>query len=95
MAQILFPLFSAPGDQILIPPITSPRAASVDDILAVANQLNIRAATVATVPKAVEIAVQSTVPHGIIVAAGSVYLAGAVRTALAAQGPRALEREEG
>ncbi len=82
MAQILFPLFGNPGDQILIPPIANPRAASVEEILAVAKALDTRAKAVENVAEAVKIARSSTPENGIIVATGSVYLIGAVRAEL-------------
>lgn len=82
MAQILFPLFGNPGDQILVPPIANPRAASVEEILAVAKALDTSAKAVENVAEAVKIAHLSTPENGIIVATGSVYLIGAVRAEL-------------
>jgi dihydrofolate synthase/folylpolyglutamate synthase len=82
MAQILFPLFGGVNDRILVPPIANPRAASVEEILAVANALNIHAEAVENVQKTVENARFTTPKDGIIIATGSVYLIGAVREVL-------------
>jgi dihydrofolate synthase / folylpolyglutamate synthase len=82
MAQILFPLFGDPGDQILVPPIANPRAASVEEILAAANALDIHAKAVENVAKAVKNAQLTTPKDGIIIVTGSVYLIGAVRAEL-------------
>ncbi|WP_419804817.1 bifunctional folylpolyglutamate synthase/dihydrofolate synthase [Terriglobus sp.] len=37
MAQVLFPLFDEPGDRVLLAPVRSPRAASVDRLAAIAS----------------------------------------------------------
>jgi len=86
MAQILFPLFSGPNDHILIPPIANPRAASAEEILTVANALDVRAITVENAQKAVENALKITPKDGIIIATGSVYLVGAIREELTRSG---------
>jgi dihydrofolate synthase/folylpolyglutamate synthase len=85
MAQILFPLFGNPGDQILVPPIANPRAASVHEILAVANALDIHALAVENVANAVKNARLTTPKDGIIIATGSIYLIGAVRAELSGE----------
>ena len=82
MAQILFPLFDGEHDHVLIPPIANPRATSVDEILAVANALDIHATSIETPQKAVQNAIQMTPENGIIVATGSLYLVGAIREEL-------------
>jgi dihydrofolate synthase/folylpolyglutamate synthase len=87
MAQILFPLFSGANDRILVPPIANPRAASVEEILAAADALNIHAKTVENVHLAVQNALKMTPPDGIIIATGSIYLIGAVRELLTQTGP--------
>jgi len=83
MAQILFPLFASPRDQIIVPPIHSFRAASTDRILALALQHNSRAAASDSPATALATALASTPPQGLIVAAGSIYLLGEIRSALA------------
>jgi len=86
MAQILFPLFDGPDDHILIPPIANPRAASVDEILAAASALDIRAIPVESAQNAIENALEITPKNGLIVATGSVYLVGAIRSELTRSG---------
>lgn len=82
MAQILFPLFDAPGDRILVAPIGSPRAASTAELAGIADQLD----TPVTVCESVAAAMQlATSRPGSTVIAGSVYLAGEVKAWLAMQ----------
>jgi dihydrofolate synthase/folylpolyglutamate synthase len=91
MAQILLPLFDAsadrPQDHVLFAQINSPRAASLDDLTAVARELEIPAATASTLAEALAEAKRIT-PAGLIVATGSVYLIGELR-ALALKGEAA------
>jgi dihydrofolate synthase/folylpolyglutamate synthase len=87
MSRILFPLFdsSADGDperrhdHILLAPIASPRAASVDDLLAAAHALSIPAHAAPHLAGALAQARQITPPGGLILATGSVYLVGEIR----------------
>jgi dihydrofolate synthase/folylpolyglutamate synthase len=83
MAHILFPLFAASTDRILIPPIHSPRATQPEKILALAVAQNPRAALAPSAAQALATAIALTPPNGLIVAAGSIYLLGELRAALA------------
>ncbi|HEY2039819.1 MAG TPA: folylpolyglutamate synthase/dihydrofolate synthase family protein, partial [Edaphobacter sp.] len=79
MSQILFPLFDSstpdrPGDHILFAPINSPRAASLEDLVEVAKELEVPAETAATLGEALAKAQALTPANGLIVATGSVYL---------------------
>lgn len=81
LAQILFPLFDASSadtsrarDHILLTHIASPRAARVEDILAVAQQLDVPVATAPNVAIALSQAAALTPPDGLIVATGSLFL---------------------
>ena len=86
MARILLPLFDPTSgdparrrDRILLAPITSPRAATVDQLLAVAHALDIPAHAAPHVAAALQQAQALTPPDGVIVATGSVYLIGELR----------------
>ncbi|MDE1176678.1 MAG: bifunctional folylpolyglutamate synthase/dihydrofolate synthase [Edaphobacter sp.] len=84
MAQILLPLFDSsadrPHDHILFTPINSPRAASLADLAAVAAELEIPATTASSLAEALAEARRITPSNGIILATGSVYLIGELRT---------------
>jgi dihydrofolate synthase/folylpolyglutamate synthase len=84
MAQILLPLFDSssdrPQDHILFAPINSPRAATLEDLAAIAADLEIPATTVPSLAEALEQARAITPTNGLIVATGSVYLVGELRT---------------
>jgi len=87
MSQILLPLFDnsspdRPGDHILFAPINSPRAASLDELVEAARALEIPAETTSTLAEALARAKAITPPHGLIVATGSVYLIGELRSLL-------------
>ena len=87
MARILLPLFDSspdgspcrPHDHIILAPIDSPRAASVEDLLATAHALSIPAHAAPHLSAALAQARQITPPNGIIIATGSVYLVGEIR----------------
>lgn len=83
MAQILLPLFDAssdrPQDRVFFAPIASPRAASLDDLAAMARELEIPATTAPSLKDALAQARAVTPPDGLIVATGSVYLVGELR----------------
>jgi len=85
MARILFPLFDAnggrPRDHIVFAPIDNPRAASIEDLLNSARALQIPAHAVHSSIEALTLARTMTPAGGLIVATGSIYLAGAVREA--------------
>jgi dihydrofolate synthase/folylpolyglutamate synthase len=87
MARILLPLFdssadgspSRPHDHIIFAPINSPRAASVESLLAAAHDLDIPAHAAPHVAGALAQARKITPPNGIIIVTGSVYLIGELR----------------
>ncbi|MGD0733828.1 MAG: folylpolyglutamate synthase/dihydrofolate synthase family protein [Terracidiphilus sp.] len=85
MAQILFPIF----DQVILAPIHSARAASLDDLLAAAIVTGTPAVKAESVSQAIELATvqirQQSSPAGQIVVSGSVYLVGEARTLLLAR----------
>ena len=93
MSQILLPLFDAsspdrPNDRILFAPINSPRAASLDELVEAARALEIPAERQPTLADALKRAREITPLDGIIIATGSVYLIGELRTLLgASSGP--------
>ncbi|HEY8997899.1 MAG TPA: folylpolyglutamate synthase/dihydrofolate synthase family protein [Edaphobacter sp.] len=84
MAQILLPLFDRsadrPADHIFFAPINSPRAATLEDLASVAQELEIPAVTVSSLTEALAEARRVTPGDGVIVATGSVYLIGELRT---------------
>lgn len=82
MAQILFPLFG----QVVVTPVPSPRSASVDDLLRVADQLAVPAQATSSPDQGLALGLNLTPPDGLLVCAGSVYLAGAIRGLVAAPG---------
>lgn len=93
MAQILFPLFDStagrPNDHIVLVPLDSPRAASLDELLAMAQALDVPAKSARSTSEALTLARQLTPSGGLIVATGSIYLVGAIRALIAAEQPAA------
>jgi folylpolyglutamate synthase/dihydropteroate synthase len=90
MSQILLPLFDStspdrPGDHILFAPINSPRAASLDQLEAAAASLEIPAESLPSLEQALTRARTITPADGIIVATGSVYLIGELRSLILPQ----------
>jgi dihydrofolate synthase/folylpolyglutamate synthase len=87
MARILLPLFdsapdgspSRPHDHVILAPIDSPRAASVESLLAAAHELGVPAHAAPHVAGALAQARQVTPPEGLIIATGSIYLIGELR----------------
>jgi dihydrofolate synthase/folylpolyglutamate synthase len=77
MAQILFPLF----DRVILAPIHSARAASMDELLEAAKATGTAAVAAETVSRALEVATQG-VCGGVVVVSGSVYLVGEARPLL-------------
>jgi len=77
MAQILFPLF----DRVIVSPIHSPRAASLEDLVAAAEATGTEAVAAGSVREALEVA-QAEAAGGVVVVSGSVYLVGEARTML-------------
>jgi dihydrofolate synthase/folylpolyglutamate synthase len=90
MTQILLPLFDSSSsdrshDNILFAPINSPRAASLDELIAAARDLEVPALTAASVTGALAEARRITPPNGLIVATGSIYLIGELRSLIVGQ----------
>jgi dihydrofolate synthase / folylpolyglutamate synthase len=79
MAQILFPLF----DRVVVTRVDSPRTASMDDLLAAAAVTGCHAIAADGASEAISQAWRVTPSNGLVVVAGSVYLAGQVRGLLA------------
>ncbi|WP_263382705.1 bifunctional folylpolyglutamate synthase/dihydrofolate synthase [Granulicella arctica] len=87
MSRILFPLFDSSldadparrHDHIVFAPISNPRAAAVDDLLAAAHALSIPAHAAPHMAGALAQARAITPPNGLILATGSVYLIGELR----------------
>jgi len=79
LAQILFPVF----DQVILAPIRSPRATSMEDLLAAARATGTDALAAESVVHALRMA-QNRAGGGAVVVSGSVYLVGAARSILLA-----------
>ncbi len=88
MTQILLPLFDSSADRpphrrkdhVILAPIHNPRAASLDDLVAAARALDVPATAAPSVEDALAEARRLTPPDGIILATGSIYLVGELRT---------------
>jgi dihydrofolate synthase/folylpolyglutamate synthase len=84
MAQILFPLF----DRVILAPIHTSRATSVEELMAAAKATGSEGETVESVHEAIERAKKDAV-NDVIVISGSVYLVGEARAILiSGQGDR-------
>jgi dihydrofolate synthase / folylpolyglutamate synthase len=81
MAQILFPLF----DEVILAPIHTGRAATVQDLLAAAEATGTPAVAAESVSQALQMAA-SKADVGAIVISGSVYLVGEARSLLLREG---------
>jgi dihydrofolate synthase/folylpolyglutamate synthase len=86
LVQILFPLFDRSSadparsrDHIITTQIASARAATVDALLAAADEINIPALTAPDAASALSMAESVTPPEGLIVATGSLFLVAEVR----------------
>jgi dihydrofolate synthase/folylpolyglutamate synthase len=89
MSQILLPLFDAsspdrPNDHVVLAPIDSPRAATLEDLAAAARDLEVPVETTASLQEALARARELTPANGLIVATGSVYLIGELRSLILA-----------
>jgi dihydrofolate synthase/folylpolyglutamate synthase len=80
MARILFPLF----DQVILAPIHSARAASVESLEEAARSAGSSACAAGSVRRALQLAAESAA-GGVVVVAGSVYLVGEARPLLVAE----------
>ena len=84
IARILLPLFdsppgSSPQHHVIFAPIASPRAASLDSLMAAAQALDVSAQAAPSVAVALSLARKVTPPGGLIVATGSIFLIGELR----------------
>jgi dihydrofolate synthase/folylpolyglutamate synthase len=79
MARILFPLF----DRVIVAPIHSPRATTVDDLMEAARLTGTPTLAAASVKEALRTARQD-VAGGVVIVSGSVYLVGEARVLLRA-----------
>ena len=77
MAQILFPLF----EQVILAPIHSSRAASIDELMAAAQSTCARAFAAGSVSDALQMAEELAAGSPVVVS-GSVYLVGGARSLL-------------
>ena len=78
MGQILFPMF----ETVVLTEVPSPRTASLDELRKAAEATGVRVITSANPHEALARAMEITPTDGIIVVAGSVYLAGELRALL-------------
>ena len=92
MAQVLLPLFDAASgdaarsrDHVILAPIQSPRAAGLGDLLAAAEKLGVPAEAASDLVAALARAQAVTPKDGVIVATGSVFLVGEIRSLLMAE----------
>jgi dihydrofolate synthase/folylpolyglutamate synthase len=95
MAQVLLPLFDATSgdpararDHVVLAPIQNARAATVEELLAVAHKLDVPAHAAPHLPAALAQAQAVTPAEGVIVATGSIFLVGELRRLVG--GPRPL-----
>jgi dihydrofolate synthase/folylpolyglutamate synthase len=77
MARILFPLF----EQVILAPIHSPRATTLDELEAAATEAGCAAVSAGSVREALQWAAQRG-QGGVVVVSGSIYLMGEVRPIL-------------
>jgi dihydrofolate synthase/folylpolyglutamate synthase len=75
IAQILFPIF----DRVVVTALASPRSSPVEALLTAARNVGVPATSAEDAVQAVEEALRQTPPTGLVVCAGSIYLAGPVR----------------
>jgi dihydrofolate synthase/folylpolyglutamate synthase len=92
MAQVLLPLFDSTSgdparskDHVVLAPIQSPRAASVEELLAAAHKLDVPAHAAPHLAGALAQAEAVTPKDGVIVATGSVFLVAEIRALLMAE----------
>jgi len=79
MAQILFPMF----ERVILAPIHTSRATSVDDLMAAAKATGTSAVAVDSVQEAIELAeIDAEDASDVVVISGSVYLVGEARARL-------------
>jgi dihydrofolate synthase/folylpolyglutamate synthase len=86
MEQVLLPLFDATSgdpararDHVIVAPVMNPRAATVEELAAAAQKLDVPVHAAQSLREALEHAEAVTPKEGVIVATGSVFLVGEVR----------------
>ena len=84
IAQILVPLFDRAGDHVVVTPVDSPRSATSAQLLAAVEPFA-AAQAVLDVSTGLARAIELTPAAGILVATGSIYLVGHVRSLLTTQ----------
>ncbi len=81
IAQILAPLFDRPIDHAVVCPVDNPRSASAEELLSAVGRFA-RTEAAFDIPAALDRALELTPEGGILVATGSLYLIGEVRSIL-------------
>jgi dihydrofolate synthase/folylpolyglutamate synthase len=86
MEQVLLPLFDSTSgdparahDHVLLVAVNNPRAATVDELAAAAQRIDVPVHLASSLPDALHLAQSLTPPNGVIVATGSVFLVGEIR----------------
>ena len=86
MEQVLLPLFDSTSgdpararDHVILAPVQNPRAATLAELAAAAQRLDVPAYAAHTLHEALEHAWAVTPQEGVIVATGSVFLVGEIR----------------
>jgi dihydrofolate synthase/folylpolyglutamate synthase len=86
MEQVLLPLFDSTSgdparahDHVLLVAVNNPRAATVDELAAAAQRIDVPVHLASSLPDALQLAQSLTPTHGVIVATGSVFLVGEIR----------------
>ena len=89
LAQVLLPLFDSSSsdplrarDHVVMAPIQNARAATLDELMAVAKEMDVPAHGAPHLPAALAQAEAMTPKDGVIVATGSLYLVGELRALL-------------
>jgi dihydrofolate synthase/folylpolyglutamate synthase len=87
MEQVLLPLFDSTsgdpartGDHVILAPVHNPRAATVEELAAAAQRLDVPVHLATNLLDALQQAQSLTPSGGVIVATGSVFLVGEIRT---------------
>ena len=72
MAEILFPI----AEQVVVAHVNNPRAAAVDELMQAGMRTGAQLYPAKSVPEALEKALELTMPQGVIVVTGSIFLVG-------------------
>jgi dihydrofolate synthase/folylpolyglutamate synthase len=86
MEQVLLPLFDSTsgdparaGDHVILAPVENPRAATIEELAAAAQRLDVPVHVATDLRDALRQAQSLTPEHGVIVATGSIFLVGEIR----------------